>query len=187
MKPVNIDKTNFYNGLQNKIFSIVLEKLEQGEQVLDVGCGDCKLAEYLARERNMKIVGLDIDGKKFTDTLEKFSDNIQTKVICKEGDAENLKDFANESFSAVVSVYSLHEFHNPLRMLQECARVLTKEGKIIVVDFLPNTLAEELWSEQYLKAQEMKKLIRKAGFKIIQQELISQEGPALTIGCKRGK
>ncbi len=184
MRTPETERTNFYDKLQDKIFASIVEKLCENERVLDIGCGDCKLVKYLAKEGNIYIVGLDIDGSKFADSLKELTGEVQTRVKCVEGNAENLKDFIDENFSAVVSVYSLHEFKNPLRALQECMRVLNKKGKIIIVDFIPDTLAERLWSEKYFNLRDTRTLLVNAGFKVIEQKFISQEGPAMTVGYK---
>jgi ubiquinone/menaquinone biosynthesis C-methylase UbiE len=185
MKTGNLEEIDFYDRLRGSVFASIVKNLSKNERVLDIGCGDCDLVEYLARKGDMHVIGLDIDGNKFKHTSQKMPREIRTKVKCIKGDAENLKDFGDKSFSAVISLYSLHEIAHPSRALKECRRILKGKGKIIVVDLLENTIAEKLYSEKYFNPEGIKTLMAKAGFKIIKQKIFSSEGPAITVGYKR--
>ena len=57
-------------------------------------------------------------------------------VIIREASAERLP-FESGRFDLVVSLFSLHHLSNPKRGLFEMARVLSKEGKLIVSDWRP--------------------------------------------------
>ncbi len=175
---------NFYDKLKEQLFQMILEKIKNGEKVLDVGCGNCELVVRLAKGKNVKVIGVDIQDSEFKKTLEKARGKIKGKVKCIKGNAENLKDFEDASFSSVISRYSLHEFPNPSRVLKECVRVLKRQGQMILVDFIPDTLAEKLWGERYFTMEEIRKTMEKAGFQILEQKKISIEGPAITVGIK---
>lgn len=187
MKAGDLKETDFYDSLRDRVFAGIVENLSQNERVLDIGCGDCDLVEYLAKEGSMHLVGLDIDGNKFKHASQNMEREIRPKVKCIKGDAENLKDFKDESFSAVISLYSLHEIVHPLRALKECRRILQRKGEIIVVDLMKNTIAEKLYAEKYFNPEDIKTLMANAGFIIIKQKIFSSEGPAITVGYKREK
>ena len=176
---------NFYDKLKEESFQMIVEKIKNGEKVLDIGCGNCELGIRLAKEKNVKIIGVDIQDSEFKKTLQRVRGKVKRKVKCIKGNAENLKDFEDASFSNVISRYSLHEFPNPSRVLKECIRVLKRQGEIILVDFIPDTLAEKLWRERYFTMEEIRKTMEKAGFQVLEQKKISIEGPAITTGIKR--
>ena len=176
--------SNFYDKLKEQLFQVILEKIKNNEKVLDVGCGNCELVVRLAKEKNVKVIGVDIQDSEFKKTLQKVRGKVKGKVKCIKGDAENLKDFENASFSSVISKYSLHEFSNPSHVLKECIRVLKKQGKIILVDFIPDTVAEKLWGERYFIIEEIRNTMEKAGFQILEQKKLSIEGPVITVGIK---
>ncbi|MBN1444939.1 MAG: methyltransferase domain-containing protein [Candidatus Omnitrophica bacterium] len=178
------EEVDYYGKLKDKIFAGIMKNLSGDERVLDIGCGGCGLVEYLAGSENIYVVGLDIDGEKFKDTARKIPREIKTKIRCVKGDAENLNNFKNGSFSAVTSLYSLHEIAHPLSALKECNRILKERGKIVVVDFLENTIAEKLYSEKYFSPEGIKTLMADAGFTVVSQKLFSTEGPAITTGYK---
>jgi len=176
-------ESNFYGNLKEKIFEMISERTEKGQKILDVGCGNCELALYLARKRDVEVVGVDIE-EKFLETLESIEE-VRNKVSCIKADARNLPMFNNETFDVVISLYSLHEFSTPSLVLKECARVV--KDKIIIIDFIRGTLAEKLWGEKYFSSKEIKKMIERAGFKISEEKIISQEGPILVTGNKKYK
>lgn len=166
---------SFYSDIKKEIFEMVLSEIGDNENVLEVGCGNCELITYIAEKRKIKGVGVDIND---------FGFKKMNRVKCIKEDAGNLKHFKDGSFSSVISKYSLHEFLQPLKVLKECFRVLKEGGKIIIVDFLPKTLAERLWSERYFTMEEIKEMIEKFNFKVLKQKKISTEGPGITIGVK---
>jgi len=52
---------NFYDNLEDKVFTIVLKAIKGKKNILDIGCGSCKLVFFLARElKNARIVGIDL-------------------------------------------------------------------------------------------------------------------------------
>ena len=175
---------SFYDNLEERIFEIILGEVKEGENVLEIGCGNCKLITYLVRKRKIEGVGVDIIDFGFKETLKKMDKNLRKRIKCIEEDAGNLKDFKDESFSSIVSKYSLHEFSSPLQILKECFRVLKKGGKIIIVDFLQGTLAERLWNERYFSMEEIREMIERYNFKVLKQRKISAEGPGIVIGIK---
>jgi ubiquinone/menaquinone biosynthesis C-methylase UbiE len=56
---------------------------------------------------------------------------------------------------------------NAQTILQEAHRVLRPGGKVLVVEFPRNSLAQKLWNENYYTIKELTGSLRKAGFKDI--------------------
>jgi len=52
--------------------------------------------------------------------------------------------------------------------------VLRPGGKLLVVDFPKGSLAQRLWSEDYYRPDEVKCLLKEAGFSDIRVRLIEQ-------------
>ena len=101
-------------------------------RALDLGTGAGHAAFALARCAG-HIIGLDITPQMVAaacrNARERGIEHFQASV----GNAERLP-FADESFSLVVCRYTGHHFHNPARVVQEIARVLTADGRLLVVD-----------------------------------------------------
>jgi len=108
-------------------FKIIAKLIEKNTRVLDVGCGDGTLMEFLKDDSNIDIRGIEIS-----------KNNIQ-KCIGKgltviEGDAEkDLIQFPDRSFDYVILSQTLQAFLNPEKVISELLRV----GKKAIVT-IPN-------------------------------------------------
>ena len=60
-------------------------------------------------------------------------------------------------------------------ILQETYRVLRSGGKILIVEFPRNSLAQKLWNENYYTSKELTASLRKADFKDIQAKRIEHK------------
>jgi methionine biosynthesis protein MetW len=108
-------------------FKIISNFIEENTRVLDVGCGDGTLMEFLKNNKDIDIRGIEIS-----------KNNIQ-KCFAKgltviEGDAEkDLTQFPNSSFDFVILSQTLQAFLNPESVFKELLRV----GKKAIVT-VPN-------------------------------------------------
>ena len=108
-------------------FKIISDFIEKNSRVLDVGCGDGTLMEFLQNNKEIDIRGIEIS-----------KNNVQ-KCIGKgltviEGDAEkDLSQFPDESFDFVILSQTLQAFLNPEKVITELLRV----GKKAIVT-IPN-------------------------------------------------
>ena len=108
-------------------FKIISNLIEKNTRVLDVGCGDGILMEYLKYNKEIDIRGIEIS-----------KDNVQ-KCLSKgltviEGDAEkDLLQFPDSSFDFVILSQTLQAFLNPEIVIKELLRV----GKKAIVT-IPN-------------------------------------------------
>ena len=108
-------------------FKIIANNIENNTRVLDVGCGDGVLIEYLKQEKNIDVRGLEI-------SKEKVQTCISKGLTVIEGNAEiDLKQFPNNSFDYVVLSQTLQAFLNPEIVINELLRV----GKRAIVT-IPN-------------------------------------------------
>jgi SAM-dependent methyltransferase len=156
---------NIYDRLKPDIFERIGRELKTAQTILDVGCGDCELVNFLARDTSNRIVGIDISD----DDLERGrqeAGNLGTLrlVECKKADAHHLDGFDEGAFDAAVMVYALHEFDKPILVLRQVHRVLKDRGKLLIVDFLKGSIAEKLWQERYFSPVEVKSMLSRARF-----------------------
>jgi methionine biosynthesis protein MetW len=108
-------------------FKIIADNIENNTRVLDVGCGDGVLIEYLKKEKNVDVRGLEISKDKVQICISKG-------LTVIEGNAEiDLKQFPNNSFDYVVLSQTLQAFVNPEKVINELLRV----GKRAIVT-IPN-------------------------------------------------
>ena len=108
-------------------FQVIAELIEKEKKVLDVGCGDGILMEFLKKYKNTNIRGLEISKSKVQDCIAKG-------LTVIEGNAEfDLKQFPNDSFDYVVLGQTLQAFINPEIVIKELLRV----GKKAIIT-IPN-------------------------------------------------
>jgi len=110
-----------------KEFKVISNIIENDKRVLDVGCGDGTLMEYLKKNQKNDVRGL--EPKK--DLVQKC---ISKGLSVIEGDAEKeLFQFPKKSFDYVVLSQTLQAFLNPEEVLNQLLRI----GKQTIVS-IPN-------------------------------------------------
>ena len=108
-------------------FKIIADLLEENTRILDVGCDDGTLMEFLKKNKNIDIRGIEISKKKVQVCISKG-------LTVLEGNAEfDLKQFPENSFDYVVLGQTLQAFVNPEIVIKELLRV----GKRAIVT-IPN-------------------------------------------------
>ena len=108
-------------------YKIIASLIEKNSKVLDVGCDDGTLIEFLKRDKNVNIRGIEI-------SKEKVQICIGKGLTVIEGNAEyDLKQFPDKSFDYLVLGQTLQAFINPEIVIKELLRV----GKKAIVT-IPN-------------------------------------------------
>ena len=108
-------------------YKIITNLIDENSRILDVGCDDGTLMEYLKQNKNVDIRGIEI-------SKEKVQICISKGLTVIEGNAEyDLKQFPNKSFDYVVLGQTLQAFINPEIVIEELLRV----GKKAIVT-IPN-------------------------------------------------
>lgn len=124
-----ICQTPFWQAVFNEEYKYLFKTLTGCKKILSVGCGPAEIERRLV-ENDFKITGLDIS----QEALNFAPDSIR-KVV---GTAE-LMDFSDEIFDAVIYVASLQFIQDYKKAIAETARVLVKNGKLIVMLLNPDS------------------------------------------------
>ncbi len=162
-----------YNELEPKIYRKIAETIQHVTPILDVGCGDGRLVNFLASKLGKKIFGVDVSGIDFEKARREAKlKNVSHLVKYVKADASHLDIFEDKFFGGVISVYALHEFKNSLVSLREIRRVLKTEGKVVIVDFVKGGDAERLWGERYYTPIEIKSMLKNTGFKEVKMSFL---------------
>ena len=111
----------------NSEYKIIADMIKENTRVLDVGCDDGSFMEFLKKNKNVDIRGIEI-------AKDKVQICISKGLTVIEGNAEfDLRQFPNDSFDYVVLGQTLQAFINPEIVIKELLRV----GKKAIVT-VPN-------------------------------------------------
>lgn len=108
-------------------YRIILDLVQQGSSVLDLGCGTGELLSLLVREKKARGQGIEIDEQAIYKCVSKG-------LSVFHGDIDfNLSEYEDKSFDYVILNQSLQEVKKPEIVLKESLRV----GRKVIVGF-PN-------------------------------------------------
>ena len=105
---------------EKKDFKIIADLIPAKSSVIDVGCNDGSLLEFLKEEKNIDGRGMEIDQQKVQLCLSKG-------ISVIEGDADlDLYDYPDNLFDYSILTYTLQATKNPKNVLSELVRISSK-------------------------------------------------------------
>jgi methionine biosynthesis protein MetW len=108
---------------------IIQQWIKPGHHVLDLGCGDGTLLDFLQRERGASGYGLEINPAHITHCMSRG-----VSVIEQNLDTQGLANFDDNSFDVVLMTQALQAVRRPDKVLDEMLR-LGKEGIVTFPNF----------------------------------------------------
>ena len=108
--------------MNRRDFKIIAEWIEEKSTVLDLGCGDSTLLNYLISSKNISGYGLERDIEEVQESVKKNINVIQAdfNIGLKQYFDENFFDYA-------IMTQALQENKNPDQIIQDMLRV-AREG-----------------------------------------------------------
>jgi len=98
-------------------YAIIGDIVEPQTKVLDLGCGEGELLEWLAQTKGVDARGLEISGAKVQRAIARGVSVFQSDI-----DA-GLADYPDQTFDYVILSQTLQETHRPRQVLREMLRV----------------------------------------------------------------
>lgn len=160
--------TRFHmNELSNMI------DLSEGDVVLDVACGNGTLLWELSKKATILANGIDVSENMIRAAKMRYPDlNFEIKPCCP-------LEWEDESIDVITICCAFHHFDNPQGFVNECKRVLKRNGTVYMAD--PNFgavlrfLANKFWlpfskrgDVRIYGKKELEVLFYNSGFKIVQ-------------------
>jgi len=152
----------------------IVKRLGEAENILDIGCGEGELCNYLAKHTGRKITGLDISGAGFS-KAKKMAHKIKVPnlIKCVEGDVGNMACFKDNEFDAVTMAYTLHHINMEGKALPEIKRILKSGGKLVVADYVIEEGNKKSECHKF-SFEDLRKIFRKA-FRILESRLLEPD------------
>jgi len=104
------------NPLRREL-EIVAEWVEPGSRVLDLGCGDGTLLQYLIERKGVTAYGLEHDPRKVTGCMARGVNVVRADLD------DGLSDFHRDSFDHVIMSQTIQAVRYPDKLLEDMLRV----------------------------------------------------------------
>ena len=163
---------DYYDKLKPRLHQRIGGELRVAYRVVDFGCGSCELVQFLRDNYRQRVTGIDISDDDFPG--HGGSRNRRSSQKCVKSDAADVGFIRDSTVDAVVSMWALHEMDEPDRVLREAYRVLRPGGEILIVDFPRDSIAQQLWDEQYYTVQEVDGMLNGTGFRDVKAKTIER-------------
>ena len=110
------------------IDELLLEQVDDGSRVIDLGCGDGRLMERLRTERGCRVMGVELGEAEVTAVIGRGLSVIRADLD------QGLGDIPDDSFDTAVLSQTLQQVHHPTTVLREMLRV-ARRALVVVPNF----------------------------------------------------
>lgn len=147
--------------------------LKDGDNILDVACGNGYLLGELSKKASINAYGVDISENMIAVAKKRHPDGVFTVNPCVP------LCFKDASMDVITVSCAFHHFEEPQAFARECMRVLTKNGRVFMAEpffsplvrWVANTVVFPLSKKGDVKVcseKELKNIFELAGFTDIQ-------------------
>ncbi len=102
--------------------------LREGDVVLDIACGNGTLLRELSKKAKIQANGIDVSENMILAAKMRYSNmNFEVKTCFP-------LEWSDESIDVITVCCAFHHFDNPQGFVDECKRVLKKNGTVYIAD-----------------------------------------------------
>ena len=102
--------------------------LKEGDNILDVACGNGRLLGELSKKAGVNAFGVDISENMIASARRRYPACTFAGGSCAP------LSFENESMDVITVSCAFHHFETPQTFANECMRVLKKNGKVMIAE-----------------------------------------------------
>jgi methionine biosynthesis protein MetW len=110
------------------IDKLLLEQVDNGSRVIDLGCGDGRLLDRLRTELGCRVLGVELGETEVTAVIGRGLSVIRADLD------QGLGDIPDDSFDTAVLSQTLQQVHRPTTVLREMLRV-ARRALVVVPNF----------------------------------------------------
>jgi len=173
---------NYYDRIKPRLYNRIGRELRVAYRIVDLGCGACGLVQFLRDKYRQRVTGIDIYDDDFPRHGGRI--NMRRSRRCVKADAADVGFIRDGTIDAVVSMWALHEMDKPASVLSEAYRILRPGGEILIVDFPRDSIAQQLWNEQYYSGPEIGAMLNETGFSDVKAKTIERRQIIWAIGFR---
>lgn len=122
-------------------FSIMYLPSQPNASLLEVGCGSGWMLEI------MKGLGWKVEGVDFDPSAV---ENARNKGLCVKCGTLSSQGYPDNHFDVITMSHLIEHVHEPLKLLQECYRILKPGGKLVIVTPNIKALGHTYFKESWL-------------------------------------
>jgi len=123
--------------LHNGFIETVINASPEKGRFLEIGCGSGRIAIGIAKyTQQIRLVGIDLSDSMLVVAKDNATkEGVNHRVHFKSADAKELP-FEDNTFDSVFCHNMLHHLHDPAPVLREMARVVKKDGALLIRDLV---------------------------------------------------
>lgn len=131
-------------------YTLTSAGLQDGQTILDAGCGNCGPAIYFAKALKVYVEGLSISPYQVEESKRRIAENgLQERISVTCGDYHELSGlYTANKFDRILFLESLGHAGNPSSAIASAYEILKPGGEIYIKDFYAKKSLDNLFQEK---------------------------------------
>lgn len=179
------------NELKNIVESIeYVHKLQDNDLWLDIACNDGTLLKFVPNRINK--LGIDPAENSFVEESSKIADQVIQDYFTY--DSFNSSKFRDKKANVITCIAMFYDLDNPITFLKDVYKIMHDDGLFVLqMSYTPLMITQLAFDNichehvYYWSLKSIKKLLQKAGFRIVDCQLNDINGGSFRIYVKKKK